>query len=138
MKIRNGYVTNSSSTSFLISLKKDWKKESFMSAVGADGGSSMNQIFEDLFESVDNQKQEIHRVIEEMDERELTVSKFLEKEGFDHETVEIVEKLIADGRTVYYGRMHSDAEKSSEVYFCCQSYVVCEDDIYFNGSIGGW
>lgn len=138
MKIRNGYVTNSSSTSFLISLKKDWKKEAFMSAVGADGASPMNQIFEDLFESIDYQKQEIHRVIEERNEKELTVSKFLEREGFDHETVEVVEKLIADGRTVYYGRLYSDAEKCSEVYFCCRSYVVSEDDIYFNGSIGGW
>lgn len=138
MKIRNGYVTNSSSTSFLISLKREWGKESFMSAMGADGESSMNQIFEDLFETIDYQKQEIHRVIEELDQKELTVSKFLEKEGFDHETVEVVENLMADGRTVYYGRMHSDAEKCSEVYFCCRSYVVSEDDIYFNGSIGGW
>lgn len=138
MKIRNGYVTNSSSTSFLISLKRDWKKESFMSAVGADGVSPMNQIFEDLFESIDDQKQEIHRAIEEMGGEKLTISEFLKEEGFDHETVEVVEKLIKDNRTVYYGKMHSDAEKYAEIYFCCRSYVVSEDNIYFNGSIGGW
>lgn len=138
MKIRNGYVTNSSSTSFLISLKKDWGKETFMSAVGADDVSPMNQIFEELFEIINDQKQEIHRKIKESDKKDLTVSEFLKKEGFDPETVEIVEKLIAEGRTVYYGEMDSESGSSTETYFCCKSFVVCEDDIYFNGSIGSW
>jgi len=65
MKIRNGYVTNSSSTSFLISLKDSWKKEAFMSAVGADGESPMNSIFEDLFEAINNQKQEINKAVKD-------------------------------------------------------------------------
>jgi len=138
MKIRNGFVTNSSSTSFLISLKKEWKKESFMSAIGAIGKSPMNQIFEELFETVDNQKKEIHKSMEEMGESGLSVSEFLDGKGFDSETIELVEKLIADGRTIYYGELDSAAEKSSEVYFCSRSFVISEDDIYFNGSIGGW
>lgn len=137
MKIRNGFVTNSSSTSFVISLKKAWKKETFMSAVGADGISSVNWIFEELFEAIDLRKKEIHGAITEGGNGGLTVSEFLKKEGFDCETVETVEKLIAEGRTVYYGEMHSDGG-NVEVYFCCRSFVVCEDDIYFNGSIGGW
>lgn len=138
MKIRNGYVTNSSSTSFLISLKDSWKKEAFMSAAGADGQSPMNTIFEDLFEAIDSQKQEIHKAVKAQREKGLTVSKFLEKEGFDHETVDVVERLIADGREVYYGSLQSAGGTCSEVYFCCRSFVVYEDDIYFNGSIGGW
>ena len=127
MKIRNGFVTNSSSTSFVISLKKDWEKEAFMSAVGADGVSPANWIFEDLFEALDERKKEIHRAMKDSGAGGITVS----------ETVEIVEKLIADGRTVYYGELRSDGE-NVEVYFCCRSFVICEDDIYFNGSIGGW
>lgn len=137
MKIRNGFVTNSSSTSFVISLKKEWEKGTFMSAVGADGMSPVNWIFEELFEAIDREKQEIHRVIKESGKDGLTISEFLEEEGFDSETVDIVEKLIAEGRKVYYGEMHSDGG-NVEIYFCCRSFVVCEDDIYFNGSIGGW
>lgn len=138
MKIRKGFVTNSSSTSFLISLKEDWRKDSFMSAVGANSDSPMNRIFEDLFESIDYRKKDIRCVVEEQYNKDLTVSKFLENDGFDQETVEMVEKLIADGRIVYYGSMHSDSENCSETYFCCRSFVVCENDIYFNGSIGSW
>lgn len=138
MKIRNGYVTNSSSTSFLISLKEEWRKENFMSAMGADGNSPMNRIFEELFKAIENNKQELHEAITERGQKTLTVTEFLEREGFDSETREIVEKLIFEGRTVYYGRLHSEAETASEIYFTCRSFVVCEDDIYFNGSIGGW
>lgn len=138
MKIRNGFVTNSSSTSFLISLKKDWKKENFMDALGADGTSIMNQIFEKLFEAVENQKQEIHAAINDWsDGHQLTIPEFLRDRGFDPETIEAVERLIADGRTVYFGRFN-DASESSESYFSIRSFVVSEDDIYFNGSIGSW
>lgn len=138
MKIRNGLVTNSSSTSFLISLKKDWEKESFMSAIGANKQSSIYQLFEDLFDSVDNNKKEIHLAIKEMCDEETTVSDFLKQMGFDTETIEVAEKLIKDGRTVYFGELYSDAEKPAERYFCCRSFIVSEDDIYFNGNIGGW
>lgn len=138
MKIKNGFITNSSSTSFLISLKNEWKKESFMSAIGATGKSPMNIIFEELFESIDNQKQEIHKSMEEEGESERSVSEFLSIMGFDSETIEIIEKLMADGSTIYYGKLYSDAENSSEVYFCSRSFVISDDDIYFNGSIGGW
>ena len=138
MKIRNGFVTNSSSTSFLISLKNDWKKENFMDALGADGTSIMNQIFEKLFEAVEKQKKDIHAVINEWSVgRQLTIPEFLRDRGFDLETIEVVKKLIADGRTVYYGEL-DDVSEASESYFCIRSFVVSEDDIYFNGCIGGW
>ncbi len=138
MKIRNGFVTNSSSTSFLISLKKDWKKEYFMTWLGAVGTSIMIHIFEELFKVVDMKKKDIHTVIKEWsDGRQLTVSEFLSDRGFDSETVDVVKKLIADGRTVYYGEL-SDAGEASESYFCTRSFIVSEDDIYFNGSIGSW
>ena len=137
MKIRNGFVTNSSSTSFLISLRKNWSRDSFMSAIGADGNSPLNKIFEHLFEKIDNEKREIHSVIRNEDNG-TSVSQFLEKKGFDQETIEKVDELVATGRTVYYGKLHSDSDQPSEIYFCCKSYVASEDDIYFNGSIGGW
>lgn len=138
MKIRDGFVTNSSSTSYLISLKHKWDKKEFLRVVGAEGTSPMNKVFEDLFESIDEQKQEIHSVIREIKSEGLTVSIFLKERGYDHETIEVVEKLIAEGRTVYFGEMRSDASNCSETYFCLQSFIICENDIYFNGRIGGW
>lgn len=138
MKIRNGYVTNSSSSSFLLSTKKDWGKDIFLSTIGVDGVSPMNQIFEGLFEAIDSQKVEIHRAVEEINktgelpETVSTVPELLEQTGFDAETIAVVEQLIAAGRTVYYGKLYTASDIASEAYFCCRSFVICEDDIYLN------
>lgn len=137
MKIRKGFVTNSSSTSFIISLKEEFSKVNFMSAIGANGNSPMNKIFEDLFQAIEDDKQNIIDVVKEYQE-EIKVGDFLQKQGFSQETANKVEQLLIDGREVYYGRLRSDGETASEIFFCCDSFVLCEENIYFNGNIGGW
>lgn len=137
MKIRSDFVTNSSSTSFIISTKDKFDKESFLKNVGVEGKSPMNRIFEDLFFSIDNCKQNIIEAANEY-RRGMAVEEFLIEEGFSKETVETVQKLLSEDRTVYYGRLRSDGETSAEIFFCCESFVLCEDNIYFNGNIGGW
>lgn len=137
MKIRKGFVTNSSSTSFIISLKEEFSKVNFMTAIGANGNSPMNKIFEDLFQAIEDDKQNIIDVTKEYQEG-IKVGDFLQKQGFSQETANKVEQLLAEGREVYYGRLRSDGETPSERFFCCDSFVLCEDNIYFNGNIGGW
>lgn len=137
MKIRKGFVTNSSSTSFIISLKEEFSMENFMMAIGANGNSPMNKIFEDLFQAIDDDKQNIFEVANEY-QKGISVGEFLQKKGFNQDTVKKVEVLLQDGREVYYGRLRSDGETPSEIFFCCDSFVLCEDNIYFNGNIGGW
>jgi len=137
MKIRKGFVTNSSSTSFIISLKEEFSMENFMMAIGANGNSPMNKIFEDLFQAIDDDKQNIFDVANEYQEG-ISVGEFLQKKGFNQDTVKKVEVLLQDGREVYYGRLRSDGETPSEIFFCCDSFVLCEENIYFNGNIGGW
>lgn len=137
MKIRKGFVTNSSSTSFIISLKEEFSQENFMTAIGANGNSPMNKIFEDLFCAIEDDKQNIIDVTKEYQEG-IKVGDFLQKQGFSQDTANKVEQLLADGRDVYYGHLRSDGETPSEIFFCCDSFVLCEENIYFNGNIGGW
>ena len=137
MKIRKGFVTNSSSTSYIISLKEEFSKKNFMTAIGANGSSPMNKIFEDLFQAIEDDKQKITDVAEKYQEG-IKIGEFLQNQGFSQDTVNKVEQLLADGREVYYGHLKSDGETPSEIFFCCDSFVVCEENIYFNGNIGGW
>ena len=62
----------------------------------------------------------------------------INKTLLSQETANKVEQLLIDGREVYYGRLRSDGETASEIFFCCDSFVLCEENIYFNGNIGGW
>lgn len=137
MKIRKGFVTNSSSTSFIISLKETYSKDNFMTAIGADGDSPMNKIFADLFYAIEDDKKNIIDAVKDYD-NEIEVGEFLLKQGFSKDTIAAVEKLLSEGREVYFGRLSSDGETASEVFFCCESFILCDDNIYFNGNIGGW
>lgn len=136
MKVRSSFVTNSSSTSYIISLKEKFSKDSFMSAIGADGDSPMNRVFEQLFDAVRNNNQEIHEAVRAYEC--LSVDDLLKRKGFDDSTVSIVNNLIADGRTVFFGELSSDGDTAAEIYFCVNSFVLSEDEIYFNGNISGW
>ena len=131
MKIRRGFVTNSSSTSFIISLKKEWGKENFLKTIGAEGNAPMQELFEKLFRSVDNSIIEINEYIKSRS-GDTSVKDFLEDNGFDYETVKKVESLLDQGRKVYYGQLRSD-NSYEESFFCCENFLLCEDEIYFNG-----
>lgn len=135
MKIKRDFVTNSSSTSFIISTKELWSENAFLSAIGIEGDSPMRELFLDLFDAVERNKTDILTVAKDDGN---SVGDFLRSNGFNEETVSIVETLLSQNRTVYYGSLHSDGETAAEVFFCMESFVTCDDDIYFNGGIGGW
>lgn len=137
MKIRNGFVTNSSSTSFIISTKNDLNKSSFLESIGVENKCILNKLFEDLFDSIEVNKRNIIDVIKE-DPHCKDIEKFLKQEGFNENTISKVTELINMGQDVFFGTLRSDAATVAEAYFCCESFIVCEDDIYFNGNISGW
>ncbi|WP_061320064.1 hypothetical protein [Clostridium botulinum] len=138
MKFRDDFITNSSSTSFILSMKDEVNKKNFMNEIGISEEFPISKIFDDLFETIQHKKEEIHQYIRSSNDEYKSVEEFLESEGYDTETIFIVKKLINEGRTVYYGKISSDGDTSAEVFFCMESFLVCEGDIYFNGEIGGW
>ena len=52
-------------------------------------------------------------------------------------TLERIKKAQADGLQVYAGRMHSDSEEF-ETFFCCDSFIIEGDNVFFDATNDGW
>lgn len=66
-----------------------------------------------------------------MKEEDNSVGDFLRSDGFNEETIKIVETILSQNRTVYYGSLHSDGETAAEVFFCMETFVICDDEYLF-------
>lgn len=138
MKIKNDFVTNSSSTSYLLSLKDSFSKESFLKAIGVEQESLLRDMLCKLYDAIESNKRDILDVIKDPSEPYESVEKLLISCGYEQETINTITRLIKNGRTVYYGKLHSDGFSAIEAFFCTESFLCCDDELYFNGNIGGW
>lgn len=138
MKIRQDFITNSSSTSFIISLKDDWNEKSFYKSIGVLDDTALRSIFVDLYNVIDHNKEEITTYIKKYYPDKKTVESFLSSFNYSKDVIEKVSQLIQEGQTVYFGKLSSENGESTETFFCMESFLVCDDDIYFNGQNAVW
>lgn len=131
MKIRAGFVSNSSSTSFLIIAAEALTQESFLELMGVDRRSPLAPMFSSLYDSIMD-RHEPPVDLAQIDET-VPVREWLE--GFRGEvTPRMIEKLKQakrNGLRVYYGRLSTESSEV-ESYFCYDSFEVENSKFYFN------
>ncbi|MDE6003935.1 MAG: hypothetical protein K2G88_00930 [Oscillospiraceae bacterium] len=138
MKLRQDFITNSSSTSFIISLKDEWNENNFFKTLGVLDDSALRNIFADLYKTINYDKEEINTYMKKYYPEMSTVEEFLSFCNYSNDVIEKVSQLIKEGRIVYYGKLSSNNGESVEAFFCMESFLICEDDIYFNGQSAVW
>lgn len=114
MKFRLGFVSNSSSSSFILAIKGELTKENFLAALGVDTESPMYGLAKEISACFCEGPSLVKDDLDYWDARDLReFSVFREK-----------------GLTVYHGTVNSDSDNPMECYLREQGFSVNTDKLF--------
>ena len=131
MKIRAGFVTNSSSTSFLIIAKEDLNEADFFELMGMESSSPVADLFKHFY-------QDVVRSATKVDFRTADKGASVEtllrigRKGLSKRMEEKINEAKRDGLKAYYGELDSETD-NIQTFFCTDSFEAENEKIYFNG-----
>ncbi|MDD5386433.1 MAG: hypothetical protein PHQ22_04470 [Sulfuricurvum sp.] len=133
MKIRTGFVTNSSSTSFIIMSKGDVLEDDFLDLLGVQKESDFYPIMSELYEQITYRMEDVEVAFKSEYYRESysSMEKFLTEE-FSQEVYQKYLISKSEGRKIYVGRLSSDGEGALTCFVCCDHLIEENEKIYFN------
>ena len=137
MKIRFDFVTNSSSTSYVVICKGSPDKNVFLSAMGAKKNSPLTPFFEELYgimcRKMTNAKEEVKGGYWGPAKDIVT----LVRENLSEAASRRAKRAINEGEDVWIGKLSSD-ESVVESFFCCESFELDHPNLYVNALRCAW
>ncbi len=137
MKIKFDFVTNSSSTCFVLISEGDFNLKKFMKSVGVEDKSIFADIYKNLFNAFKNNLEPI-RIFVDGDRwnNRGDFNDFI-VDIFSEETLEKIIEAEKAGKNVYAGRLHSDNDVI-ECFFCTDSFIIETEDLFIDATNDRW
>jgi hypothetical protein len=134
MRVRTGFVSNSSSTSFLILTAEELTEDAFLELMGVSRDSPLAQIFVGLYERIMDGAE-----VAEVDSHGFP---FLPERWFGNSQLRAaLDARLAEARSkgliAYFGALGSDGDPI-ESLLCTESFEAENERIYFNCLSSSW
>ena len=128
MRVRTGFVSNSSSTSFLIISRGDLEEGGFLELMGVERGSAIAGLFKELFDDIlaSSRVVDLSRV-----DSHVTPESWFDGNRLSPTMVARLKEAAGQGFKAYFGRLNSD-ETPVQTFFCTDAFELENERIYFN------
>ena len=131
MKIRAGFVSNSSSTSFLIIAKEELNEADFLRLMGIEQDSPIADLFSQLYQDVIESSEKVDF---KTADPSVAAEAWFEK-GANRLSAHMIRKITEAkkrGLKAYFGSLDSESSMI-QTFFCTDSFEAENEKIYFDG-----
>ena len=138
MKIKTDFVTNSSSTCYVVMTKGEFTLETFIKGCGISDTSTFKPMFEQLFQTLSSSLLPLEQGIKDHRwNKDCKTDEEFITSMFSKETWERIESAKSKGFDVYIGDL-STGYNEIENFFCTSDFLIESDNLIVDGTNDSW